>query len=47
MINPNQQQQVNQFQNLNKEQQAEQIANMCNQNGITLEQLKNIYNGLK
>lgn len=47
MINPNQQQQVSQFQNLNRQEQAEKIASMCNQYGITFEQLKNIYNGLK
>ena len=47
MINPQQQQAVNQFQNLNKEQQAERIASECNKLGISKEQLANIINGLK
>ena len=47
MVAPQQQDQVNQFQNLNKEQQASKIAEICNQNGISLDQLKSIYNGLK
>ena len=46
MIGTNQEQ-VNQFKNLNQEQQAEQIADICNRNGITLDQLKTIYNGLR
>ena len=44
MLNPNQKQTANQFQNKSKEQQAEEIARMCNEKGITKEQLQNIIN---
>ena len=47
MLNPNQKQQVNQMQNLNKEQQAERIANLCNEKGISKEQLQDIINNFK
>ena len=47
MLNPNQQQQVNQIQGLNKEEQAKKIAEVCNANGITKEQLQAIINGFK
>ena len=44
MLNPNQKQTANQFQNKTKEQQAEEIAKLCNEKGITKEQLQNIIN---
>lgn len=47
MINPQQRNQVQEFQNLSREKQAEKIANICNQNGITLEQLKSLYSNLR
>ena len=47
MLNPNQKQQVNQMQNLNKEQQAERRANLCNEKGISKEQLQDIINNFK
>lgn len=47
MLNPNQKQQVNQMQGLNKEQQAEKIAQLCNEKGISKEQLQNIFNSLR
>ena len=47
LLNPQQKQQVEQMKNLNKQQQAEKIAEICNQNNISKEQLQNIYNGLK
>lgn len=42
MLNPNQKQIVSQFQNKTDEEQAEQIAKMCNEKGITKEQLQSI-----
>ena len=42
MLNPNQKQQVNQVQNLSKEEQAQKIADKCNELGITKEQLQEI-----
>lgn len=42
MLNPNQKQLANQFQNKTKEQQAQEIADFCNQNGISKEQLQNL-----
>ena len=42
MLNPQQKQMLNQFQNQPSEKQAEAIANYCNKNGITKEQLQNI-----
>lgn len=36
-------QMYNQLQGMTKEQQAEQIANLCNQNGISKEQLKQLF----
>ena len=42
MLNPNQKQQVNQFQNKSNTDQAQQIADYCNQNGISKEQLQSI-----
>ena len=42
MLNPTQKQIASQFQGKNKEEQCKQIADYCNQNGITKEQLQNI-----
>lgn len=47
LLNPSQKQQVNQMQGLSKEQQAEQIAKMCNEKGITKEQLQSIIGNFK
>ena len=47
LLNPSQKQQVNQIQGLNKEQQAEKIAEVCNEKGITKEQLQSIINNFK
>jgi len=47
MLNPNQKQIINQFQNKNSQEQAEAIAKMCNEKGITKEQLQNIMNMIK
>ena len=47
MLTGNQKQTVNQFQMKNKEQQAEEIAKMCNEKGITKEQLQSIINTFK
>ena len=42
MLNPNQKQLANQFQNKSKEEQAKKIAEICNQNNISKEQLQDI-----
>lgn len=47
MLTGNQQQQLNQFKNQSKEQQAEQIAKICNEKGITKEQLQQIISNFK
>ena len=47
MLNPNQKQIASQFQNKSKEQQAEEIARVCNEKGITKEQLTEIINRFK
>ena len=47
MLNPNQKQQANQIQGLSKEQQAQKIADKCNELGITKEQLQGIINSFK
>ena len=47
MLNPNQKQLASQFQNKSKEQQAEEIARVCNEKGITKEQLTEIINRFK
>lgn len=49
MLNPNQQQMLNMFKGKNKQEQAEQIAKVCNEKGINKEQLQAIINsfGLK
>lgn len=46
MLNPNQKQAVNQFQNKNNDEQAQAIADYCNRNGISKEKLQNIINML-
>ena len=42
MLNPQQKQAVNSFKGQTNEQQAQRIADYCNQNGISKEQLSNI-----
>ena len=42
MLNPNQKQTASQFQNKSKEEQCQQIADYCNQNGISKEKLQEI-----
>ena len=44
MLNPNQKQMVNMFQNKSQQEQAEQIAKLCNEKGITKEQYIQIVN---
>ena len=44
MLNPSQKQVVNQFQNKNGSEQAQAIADYCNNNGITKEKLQEIIN---
>jgi len=44
ILNPQQKQKANNFLSTNKEQQAQQIADYCNQNGITKEQLQGLVN---
>ena len=46
MLNPTQKQIANQFQNKSKEEQAQQIADFCNQNGIDKEKLQSVINML-
>ena len=46
MLNPNQKQAANQFQNKSKQEQAEEIARVCNEKGISKEQLQAIINTL-
>ena len=47
MLTGNQKQAVSMFQNKNRKEQAEQIAKMCNEKGITKEQLQSIMSMLK
>ena len=47
MLNPSQKQQANDFKNKTKEQQCQEIADYCNKNGITKEQLQELINKLK
>ena len=47
MLNTNQKQQVDQMKGLNKEEQAQKIADVCNQSGITKEQLQTIIDNLR
>ena len=47
LLSGNQKQVVSQFQNKSTNEQAEQIAKLCNDKGITKEQLQNILNMVK
>lgn len=47
MLNPQQKQMANQFQNLPNDKQAEAIANYCNQNGISKQQFTELMNMLR
>ena len=47
MLNPNQKQIVNQFQNKNNTEQAQAIADYCNKNGIDKAKLQEIMAMLK
>lgn len=42
MLNPNQKQMADQFQSKDKQGQAQAIADYCNKNNISKEQLQNI-----
>ena len=44
MLNPQQKQMTNQFQNQSNEKQAEIIARICNEKGIKKEELSQIIN---
>lgn len=44
MLNPNQKQMANQFQNKTTEEQAAEIARICNEKGISKEQLQQFIN---
>ena len=44
MLNPNQKQMANNFQNKSEQEQAEEIAKICNEKGITKEQFQQIIN---
>ena len=47
MLSPNQKQTVNQFQNKTVEQQAEEIAAICNSKGISKEEFAKIVNSFR
>lgn len=47
LLNPQGEQALNSFKNKNKEQQAEELAKLCNENGITKEQLQQIIGMVK
>jgi hypothetical protein len=47
ILSPQQQNQVNQFKNKDIQEQAEEVAKMCNEKGITKEQLQKIYSVFK
>lgn len=47
MLNPNQKQMANQFQNKSKEEQCQQIADYCNSNGISKDKLQEIINMIR
>ena len=47
MLNPNQKQALNLFQNKNDNEKAQAIADYCNKNNISKEQLQNIINNFK
>ena len=42
ILNPNQKQVVNMFQNKTTQEQAEEVARICNEKGISKEQLQSI-----
>lgn len=44
MLNPNQKQMLNTFQNKNDNEKAQAIADYCNQNNISKEQLQTLIN---
>ena len=44
MLNSNQKQMANNFQNKSEQEQAEEIAKICNEKGITKEQFQQIIN---
>ena len=44
MLNPNQKQTASQFQNKSKEEQANEIARICNEKGLSKQDLQNIIN---
>jgi hypothetical protein len=47
MLNPNQKQQASQFQSKTIQEQAEEVAKLCNEKGITKEQFQSIVNSFK
>ena len=47
MMNPQQRKQANQFLKKPKEEQCEEIAKVCNKEGITKEQLEQLLKALK
>ena len=47
LLTGNQKQLVSLFQGKTNQEQAEQIAKMCNEKGISKEQLENIINAMK
>lgn len=47
MLNPQQKQAANLFQNKSNNEQAQIVADMCNKNGISKEQLSQIINAIK
>ena len=47
MLNPNQKQALNLFQSKPDNEKAQQIADYCNKNNITKEQLQNIINSFR
>ena len=44
LLSPNQKQVANQFQSKSRQEQAEEVARICNEKGITKEQLQSIIN---
>ena len=47
LLNPQQKQAVNQFKNQSNQEQAEKIAKLANEKGLTKQDLANIINALK
>ena len=47
MLNPTQKQAVNQFQNKSKEEQANEIARICNEKGISKDDLLKLMNSFR